>query len=246
MLKKIEILGGPIHAGKSFSFTTGETAIIGPNGCGKSLLAEYMAFALFGTVALRGKVTDYKGLSVRVELVIKGNPYIIERDTKTCKLTSGNEVICLGTKPCNAKIITLLGYDYNVYKMGNYAGQLDILGLGKLKPSERKTALDRTLGIGIIDKLIKYANDIALKNQHESEALKSVLLDPGPEPVPPTCYKEGVRQELFSEYTAINNNIEGYKAFQEMEKPIQPVKPEEPGIRILVSDTPQQFLEKVL
>ena len=246
MFKKIDIKGGPIHAGKTFVFPTGETAIVGPNGCGKSLLAEYMAFSLFGTVALRGKVSDYKNLSVAAEVSIKGKNYLIERDTKTCKIISGTDVLGTGTKPCNAIIISLLGYDYNVYKMGNYAGQLDILGLGRLKPSERKTALDRTLGIGIIDKLIKYANDIALKNQHESEAIKSILVDPGQEPVPPTCYREGIRQELFTEYTAISNDIEGYKAFREMERPVQPAKPKEPAIRLLVSDTPAQFLEKVL
>lgn len=246
MFKELVIKGGPIHAGKTFVFPTGETAIVGPNGCGKSLLAEYMAFSLFGTVALRGKVSDYKGLSVVAKLSIKGINYVIERDTKTCTIRKDNESLGIGTKACNAIIISLLGYDYNVYKMGNYAGQLDILGLGRLKPSERKTALDRTLGIGIIDKLIKYANDIALKNRHESDALKSVLVDPGQEPVPPTCYREGIRQELFSEYTAISNDIEGYKAFREMERPIQPIKPKEPAIRLLVSDTPVQFLEKVL
>ena len=31
-----------------------------------------------------------------------------------------------------------------------------------------------------------------------------------------------------------------------MERPIQPAKPKEPAIRLLVSDTPAQFLEKVL
>lgn len=244
MFKSIKINKGPVHAGKVFSFNSGETAIVGPNGCGKSLLAEYLAFALFGAVALRGKITDYKDLDVTVDVVIKDKPYKIERSTKTCKLIDTNgETICVGTKPCNIKIIALLGYDFNVYKMGNYAGQLDILGLGKMKPSERKTALDKTLGIGIIDKLIKYANDVALKNRHESDALKSILIDPGQEPIPPAGYDSEALQRTYEQYQVISKSIEDYKNFLAMEQPKKPDIPIKPFDTDLNS---KDFLAKVL
>lgn len=247
MFKSIKIKKGPVHAGREIVFTSGETAIIGPNGCGKSLLAEYMAFSLFGTVALRGKVSDYKDLEVITTVTIKGKNYRIERDTKTCKIFDDKEeVICIGTKACNIKIVALLGYDFNVYKMGNYAGQLDILGLGTMKPTERKTALDRTLGIGIIDKLIKYANDIALKNRHESEALKSILVDPGQEPTPPTNYREGLLKELYDEYISVKQDIDSYKEFQKRERPVCPEEPIMPEIAKVFKEGSSKFLQKVL
>ena len=224
MFKRLEVVSGPIHAGKAVCFSQGEAAIIGPNGCGKSLLAEYLAFSLFGTVALRGKASDYKDLSVITKVIIKDKTYEIKRDTKNCIITDENgDIICQGTKPCNLKIIALLGYGYDVYKMGNYAEQLDILGLGKMKPAERKTALDKTLGIGVIDKLIKYANDESLRYKHESEAIKSINTHPGDEPVKPEGYDDP--SILSKKYHEKENEIKAYRSFEKMVEPVKPSKP---------------------
>lgn len=225
MFLRLEIIDGPIHKGKTFNFNKGETAIIGPNGCGKSLLAEYLAFALFGTTALRGKVADYKNLSIRAYVTIKGKNYEIDRSTKDCQiiLSDTRQIIATGTKICNLKIITLLGYDYNVYKMGNYAEQLDILGLGKMKPSERKSAIDKTLGIGIVDKLIKYANDESLKYKHEAEGLRLALVLPGEKPVKPVDY--GDPEFLVREYEKQQKILKEYQDFAFKKEPLPPTEP---------------------
>lgn len=223
MFKYIEIVKGPIHNGKKFEFSEGTTAIIGANGCGKSLLVEYLAFALFGSCALRSKVSDYKGLQVNAEVIIKGISYRIERSVNGCRIISNGKEICSGTKPCNQKIIILLGYDYNVYKMGNYAAQLDILGLGKLKPSERKTAIDKTLGIGIMDKLIKYCTDTALKYEHERDALSSVKKPTPVAPVKPEGYCD--LNIISGDYALVDKEIKDYESFIKMPRPIEPEMP---------------------
>lgn len=228
MFKGLLVLNGPIHKGKVFNFSDGVTAITGPNGCGKSLLVEYMAFALFGSVALRGKVSDYKNLEVEANVRIKGKKYIIHRSTKDCYIRNDlNDTICTGTKTCNLKIITLLGYDYNVYKMGNYAEQLDILGLGKMKPAERKSALDKTLGIGVVDKLIKYTNDKALQYKHEMEGLSLAIREPGEKPIRPNDYLDSQAvAQLYQDQQNWLNNWYDFKSMKKPEKPTPPVKPE--------------------
>lgn len=225
MFKQIKIEKGPIHAGKTFSFNNGTTAIIGENGCGKSLLVEYLCFALFGSVALRGKVTDYKDLTTTLWFTLKGKDYKIERDTKNCKIyDSEGSIICVGTKACNLKIIALLGYDYNVFKMGNYAAQLDILGLGNMKPSERKTALDRTLGIGIIDKVIKRMNDKAIEYSHKVDTLNSLLKPLREEPIPPLGYRN--LDDVLSEYREQEKKLTEYNTFTATVPPVEPENPE--------------------
>lgn len=244
MFKHIKIEKGPIHSGKEFSFEKGTTAIVGPNGCGKSLLAEYISFSLFGSCALRGKISDYKDLSVTAWITIKGKDYKIERDTKNCKLydeTGG--LICTGTKPCNVKIISLLGYDYNVYKMGNYAAQLDILGLGNMKPSERKTALDRTLGIGVIDKVIKYANDIALQYSHEGKAIRDNIRDPGPEPIKPEGYTD--LNTLAEQYKELEDTLREYNLFSAVPKPVEPENPEN-NFSDVIKNNSAEYINNVL
>lgn len=224
MFRTLYVIDGPIHKGNIFAFTEGETAIVGPNGCGKSLLAEYMAFLLFGSVALRGKVSDYKDLKVEGVVKIKNQKYIITRSTKECLIkNSSEEIICTGTKMCNLKIISLLGYDYGVYKMCNYAEQLDILGLGKMKPAERKAALDKTLGIGVVDKLVKYCTENGLKYKHEAEGVKIALQEPGESPSRPSNYQESA--DIAIEYQEQQKRIEEYEHFKETRPPIEPKEP---------------------
>lgn len=224
MFITLYVIDGPIHKGNIFAFTEGETAIVGPNGCGKSLLAEYMAFLLFGSAALRGKVSDYKDLKVEGIVKIKNQKYIITRSTKDCLIkNSSEELICTGTKMCNLKIISLLGYDYGVYKMCNYAEQLDILGLGKMKPAERKAALDKTLGIGVVDKLVKYCTENSLKYKHEVEGVKIALQEPGPIPSRPSNYRKSA--DIAAEYQEQQKRIEEYEHFKETRPPIEPKEP---------------------
>ena len=244
MFITLYVIDGPIHKGNIFAFTEGETAIIGPNGCGKSLLAEYMAFLLFGSVALRGKVSDYKDLKVEGVVKIKNQKYIITRSTKECLIkNSSEELICTGTKMCNLKIISLLGYDYSVYKMCNYAEQLDILGLGKMKPAERKAALDKTLGIGVVDKLVKYCTENGLKYKHEAEGVKMALQEPGSAPSRPFNYRES--SDVAREYQEQQKRIEEYERFGEMKKPVEPKEPVFPeGLEGLDSHTLIEYLKE--
>lgn len=247
MFKRLYVRNGIKHDGVTFNFEKGITAITGPNGCGKSLLAEFMAFALFGTKALRLPADKYEGLYVEADIVIRGKKYGITRGTKTCVIVDdGDMVVCNGTKACNLKLVELLGYGYPVYKMGNYAAQFEITNFGKLPPSERKKAVDQVLGLTILDTLIKYTNDEGNKHLSEVKGMESVLVKPI-EPEKP----EGVDQEesLVQQSNAIKAIIDRKALVKQLKEnlgnlptPTKPIKPE--GMGELTSEEIKNILSK--
>lgn len=246
MFKSLYVNNGIKHNGVKFNFDKGITAITGPNGCGKSLLAEFMAFALFGVKALRLPSENYKDLYVEAEIIIKGKTYSITRGINKCVIMLGEEVICHGTKACNLKIIELLGYNYSVYKMGNYAAQFEITNFGKLPPSERKKAVDQVLGLTIIDMLVKYANDEGNRHLSEVKGMESVLVEPIKPEKP-----EGVEQEesLIQQSNAIKAIIDRKALVTQLKKdlgtlptPTKPIKPE--GMGELTSEEIKNILSK--
>ena len=123
MLKSLRIVNGIKYKDRTFNFEKGLTAIVGPNGGGKSLIQEFIRFALFGSAALRGKVSNYPS-NMRIELTIeiKGKEYNIVRTLKDCSING----IISGTSACNLYITVILGYNMTVYDIGNAAKQVEI------------------------------------------------------------------------------------------------------------------------
>lgn len=230
MFKSILVKNGIKHNNVMFSFKEGITAITGPNGCGKSLLVEYMGFVLFGVKALRLPAEKYKGLSVEAYVIIKDVEYKINRTTSSCSISLDDQVICTGTKPCNLKIIELLGYNYTVYQMGNYAAQFQITEFGKLTPAERKKAVDQVLGLGIIDSLIKYTNDEGNKYLSEAKGIESVIAVPTKPEAPEGISNEKALEEQFEATKSIIDRKTMLRYLKEqlgtMATPSKPIKPE--------------------
>lgn len=171
MINYIRINNGITHHNVQFNFQKGTTAIHGRNGRGKSLIQEFIRFALFGSSALRGKTSDYpKNLEVELCFEVRGVVYCIKRTLNDCYF---NGVV--GTTACNSAIVKTLGYDLSIFDMGNCAKQFEITKLGKMKPSERKQAVDKLIGLDIIDSIIKELKEENLKLKGYVEGLSKVL-----------------------------------------------------------------------
>ena len=161
---------------QDLQFTTGLTAIVGPNESGKSLILEMLRYALWGSMALRGKAEDYKTLSVECEFEVRGERYTVERTARKAELRGA--VKASGTTAVNAAIANLLGFGLAVFDMACSINQGEVERLGSLKPAARKQLVDSVLGIGALDIVSKWAVDEARLLEREAEALQARLQMP--------------------------------------------------------------------
>lgn len=178
MIKKLYIDGGFRHFDRTFDFSKGLTGIVGKNESGKSLIVEFIRFALFGSAALRGAGDQYKKLHVELWFTIKAQDYHVIRKGTKVVLTRDGADLASGTKPVNAAIIEALGYDLIVFDVANACNQGNVEALSNMRPTERKSMVDRTIGLNVLDDLIKHASEQALLAKREAETLERLLVQP--------------------------------------------------------------------
>lgn len=190
MFKSLEISNGVKHKHSIFDFKEGVTCIHGSNGAGKSLVQEYIRFCLFGTNALRGTVKENpQDLWCSLKFNIKNDSYTLDRGLKNAILTRENGERIEGTTAVNKKIVEILGYGLSVFDMGNCSKQGEISALGRMKPSERKAAIDQVIGMNAVSDLLKEIRQEKKETSSFLEGLKYGLVEPTP-PEKPEFYRE--------------------------------------------------------
>ena len=144
------------HVDTFLEFDSGLTGIIGPNGAGKSTLLEAIAWALYGSHALR---TDREGVRtmrapgrapVRVELDFElgGHRYRVDRGLTSAELyldgaaaPVANSVTAV-TDFLRRRLRMTRQEFFNTY----FTGQKDLSVMNAMGPTERKHFLSRVLG----------------------------------------------------------------------------------------------------
>lgn len=162
----------------SINFELGLTAILGPNGKGKSLILEMAQYALFGSAALRGKADTYKRIDVDLTFIINANDYRATRAGSTVKVFQGETPLATGTKPVNAHIAGLFGYSYDVFKVANISQQGEIEKLGNMLPTARRKLIDETIGLNALDSLSTYIGQEAASVSATIRALEPLVVMP--------------------------------------------------------------------
>lgn len=194
MLRKLYIDQMFRHFDRTIEFGKGLTGIIGKNESGKSLIVEAIRFALFGSAALRGKAEDYKKLHVELWFDVKGIPYHVIRKAGKVELYRDGAELASGTKPVNAAIIDALGYDLTVFDVANACNQGNVEALSNMRPTERKSMVDRTIGLDVLDDVIAHCGAEALAARKLADALSKNLVEPV-EPIQPQSYIPSVSLE---------------------------------------------------
>lgn len=203
MLNRIRIRGTFRHNDTTIDFQDGQTAIVGPNESGKSMVMEMVRFALWGSAALRGAAGDYKTLKVDLDFGVKGADYSIHRTTSKAVLQREGIEIATGTKPVNQKIKEIFGYNMDVFDVANACLQGKAEELGDMKPAQRKAMVDQTIGLHVLDDIAKKLAEESLVLRREADTIEGVIRKPE-EPQRPENYRDsGELKQLVDETQAL-------------------------------------------
>lgn len=229
MIKRLYLNNCFRHQDRTFTFEKGLTGVVGPNESGKSLIVEMIRYALFGSKALRGVSEDYRKLHVELDFEVNGRLFEVVRKGSRATLTErgdpGEEPqMVSGTRPVNDAIRQILGYDLTVFDVANACNQGDVEKLSNMAPAERKQMVDQTVGLTVLDEVIRFCGDEGNALKREAAALESVLR----KPVKPE--DPGVRKsdEIAPELKQAVKLAEHYHQLrgQLANRPAEPVRPE--------------------
>ncbi len=226
MIHKLSFWGHPTVPDTKVSFTSGFNLLHAPNGRGKSTILELIAYSLFGTEALRASAgQEYPSLGTDLTLTVNNKAYQIVRSKKRTELLENGLVVAVGTTAVNAFILRLFGYNGKVYNVANYVRQDHVKALTHvLRADDRRKVLENTIGLGIIDNVVKELGDSLRGLTAEAKALESVLATPLEVPVPPQGYVAS-RDERLNELAKAYNQHNYLKGQLNSLRLVEPVAP---------------------
>ncbi|MEN6519896.1 MAG: AAA family ATPase [Armatimonadota bacterium] len=179
------------HRDTRLDFLPGVTGIIGKNGSGKSTVLEAMAWALYGSAALRGKNETVRCKSaegnapaeVALAFGLGAHEYRVTRRLEASGRTSANLLIDgvsarTGFKEVTESITKLLGMDYQAFFTSFFTAQKEIDFMRGMDGRQRAAAVTRMLGYERLVRAREKANQDRLGLQHQIDGLERGLGDP--------------------------------------------------------------------
>ncbi|MFX1560865.1 MAG: AAA family ATPase [Promethearchaeota archaeon] len=169
MIRRLKLQNFKVFKNQEFIFDTGSTAIVGPNGSGKTSILEAIEFALFRIVTRKEKkvpkieeLINHRGKRAKVELEfvapINRRTYRVVRtihpgETKAdLFLGKDKNPETSGVTRVDNHIVELLGMDRHAFSALTYVRQGEIDRLSRLAPKSRRTDLYGMMGLSIYDK----------------------------------------------------------------------------------------------
>ncbi len=224
MIKQLIFKGHPTVPDTTVTFSNGFNLIHAPNGRGKSTVLELIAYSLFGTEALRASAgAEYPNLSTSLFFDVKGKTYFVERCKKQVRLLCNSEVLAIGTTPVNAAILRLFGYNSKVYNVANYVRQSHVQALTHvLRADDRRQVLENTIGLTVIDKVVKELTEAVKGFEGEIKGLEAALSVELAEPIPLEGYYEDRTEDLGNTLAAYRHYNQLIGQIQQVTEPIKP------------------------
>ena len=173
MIGRIKLRNFKVYKDQEFIFQSGTTAIVGPNGSGKTSILEAIEFGLFRRVTRKEKkvpsledLINHQGKKAIVELdftaPINRREYTVIRQIHPGKksaettadlfLKGERKPETSGPTSVDDQIVELLGMDRHAFSALTYVRQGEIDRLSRLSPRERRSDLYSMMGLSIYDK----------------------------------------------------------------------------------------------
>jgi DNA repair protein SbcC/Rad50 len=175
------------HADTVIQFAPGLTGIIGPNGAGKSTLLEAIAWAVYGSEAVRGTndtlrfVRAASRARVRVELRFElgGHEYRVARTPTSAEafLDGGSAPVATTVGGVTRYLQSRLGMSRREFFNTYFTGQKELQFLATMGPAERGRFLSTVLGYERLRLAQEAARARRSELRHEIEALRGGLGD---------------------------------------------------------------------
>ena len=169
MIRRLRLQNFKVYKNQEFNFEKGTTAILGPNGSGKTSILEAIEFALFRMVTRKEKkvpkleeLINHQGKRAKIELEfvapINRRSYTVVRiinpgETQADLFLTGNkQPETSGVARVDDQIVELIGMDRHAFSALTYVRQGEIDRLSRLAPKGRRTDLYSMMGLSVYDK----------------------------------------------------------------------------------------------
>lgn len=227
VINYVHIKGMYAHKDTYLEFTEGKNYIIGPIGTGKTEVLQAIGFAFFGTCALRDKAASYKNIYVELSFNYKDESFIIKRKINDATLlmldkeTSQYLEIVNSTSIVNQKIISLLGYNYDIFLLSNFCEQKKLSYFSELKPAKRIQYIDKISGIEEAKELTKHLMVERKRLKDSIALLKDVTKEPRLNPNIKLDFDyEKEIEVLNTKLNSVNSLYEEYNSLQSLLVPV--------------------------
>jgi len=189
-LVRLEMTNFRQHLSTVIDFTDGVTGIIGPNGAGKTTILEAIAWALYGSPALRGNNDTVRstaapgGSRASVALIFElgGANYKVSRSLDSsggqASLEAEGRTLHSGTREVNAGVARLLGMDYQAFFTSFFTAQKELEFMAAMDGRARAAAISRMLGYDRLIKAREQANAERIAISKAVDSLEKQLGDP--------------------------------------------------------------------
>jgi DNA repair exonuclease SbcCD ATPase subunit len=169
VIRRLALQNFKVYKKQEFILEEGSTAIVGPNGSGKTSILEAIEFALFRMVTRKEKkvpqvedLIHHRGERAVVELEftapINRRNYVVKRtihpgETKAELFEVGkSDPEVTGVTRVDSKVVDLIGLDRNAFSALTYVRQGEIDRLSRLAPKGRRADLYSMMGLSVYDK----------------------------------------------------------------------------------------------